>query len=210
MITLEDITKKAKLLAEEAKEEVLSKCDGRSLVDFCSYIEKYSIKIGEWIMEETQKDSNTLIGKVDNDGEIEFHQIPFDINKAQNGADVVTKGGHKVTIYDYKYKERCTERIYIAGKIEDQNGDIISFWDKDGIKVDTEERIFDLNIIEEVKYEDMWLKREIINYLKEKGDFRSCWIAWLEKQGDKNPTWSEEDLNNLDNIIWPCDNCKKH
>lgn len=157
MITLEDITKKAKLLAEEAKEEVLSKCDGRSLVDFCLYIEKYSIKIGDWIMEETRKDSNQLIGKVDNDVEIEFHQIPFDIEKAQNGADVVTKGGHKVTIYDYKYQESCTERILIAGKIEDQNGDTISFWDKDGIKVDTEERIFDLNIIEEVKYEDRWI-----------------------------------------------------
>lgn len=35
-------------------------------------------------------------------------------------------------------------------------------------------------------------------------------IAWLEKQGDKNPTWSEEDMNNLDNIIWLCDNCIKN
>lgn len=137
MITLEDITKKAKLLAEEAKEEVSSKCDGRSLDDFCSYIEKYSIKIGEWIMEETRKDSNQLIGKVDNDGEIEFHQIPFDIEKAKNGADVITKKGHKATIFDYNFKEKCTGRILIAGKIKDELGDTMIFWDQKGKMADT-------------------------------------------------------------------------
>ena len=28
-----------------------------------------------------------------------------------------------------------------------------------------------------------WIPKEIAKYLKEKGGFRSCWIAWLEKQG---------------------------
>lgn len=32
-----------------------------------------------------------------------------------------------------------------------------------------------------------WIPKEIIKYLKEKGDFRSCWIAWLEKQGEQKP-----------------------
>ena len=30
---------------------------------------------------------------------------------------------------------------------------------------------------------EKWIPKEIIKYLKEKGDFRSCWIAWLENQG---------------------------
>lgn len=30
--------------------------------------------------------------------------------------------------------------------------------------------------------DEKWIPKEIIKYLKEKGDFRSCWIAWLEKQ----------------------------
>ena len=32
--------------------------------------------------------------------------------------------------------------------------------------------------------DEKWIPKEIIKYLKEKGDFRSCWIAWLEKQGE--------------------------
>ena len=36
--------------------------------------------------------------------------------------------------------------------------------------------------LKESEYEK-WIPKEIIKYLKEKGDFRSCWIAWLEKQG---------------------------
>ena len=31
--------------------------------------------------------------------------------------------------------------------------------------------------------DEKWIPKEIIKYLKEKGDFSSCWIAWLEKQG---------------------------
>lgn len=59
-------------------------------------------------------------------------------------------------------------------------------------------------IIEEIfpelkESEDGWIKKEIINYLKEKGDFRSCWIAWLEKQGNidsqvKLPTFTFDDV----------------
>lgn len=40
-----------------------------------------------------------------------------------------------------------------------------------------------------------WIPKEIIKYLKEKGDFRSCWIAWLEKQGKKNPIIEETFVN---------------
>ena len=39
----------------------------------------------------------------------------------------------------------------------------------------------------ELKESENWIPKEIAKYLKEKGDFRSCWLAWLEKQGD-NPT----------------------
>ena len=35
--------------------------------------------------------------------------------------------------------------------------------------------------------DEKWTPKEIIKYLKEKGDFRSCWIAWLEKQGEQKP-----------------------
>lgn len=43
-----------------------------------------------------------------------------------------------------------------------------------------------------VESED-WIPKEIIKYLKEKGDFRSCWITWLKKQSEQKPAWSEED-----------------
>lgn len=36
---------------------------------------------------------------------------------------------------------------------------------------------------------EKWIPKEIAKYLKEKGDFRSCWLAWLEKQGEQNPAF---------------------
>ena len=35
---------------------------------------------------------------------------------------------------------------------------------------------------------EKWIPKEIAKYLKEKGGFRSCWLAWLEKQGEQKPT----------------------
>ena len=45
------------------------------------------------------------------------------------------------------------------------------------------EGLFDY-IFPELKEGDgeKWIPKEIAKYLKEKGDFRSCWLAWLEKQ----------------------------
>lgn len=34
--------------------------------------------------------------------------------------------------------------------------------------------------------DEKWIPKEIAKYLKEKGDFRSCWLAWLEKQDENN------------------------
>lgn len=42
--------------------------------------------------------------------------------------------------------------------------------------------------------DEKWIPKEIIKYLKEKGDFRSCWIAWLEKQGEQKIKTPEESL----------------
>ena len=39
-------------------------------------------------------------------------------------------------------------------------------------------------IFPELKESEDWIPKEIIKYLKEKSDFRSCWIAWLEKHGE--------------------------
>lgn len=89
--------------------------------------------------------------------EIETCRIPFDIEKAKNGADVRTQKGHKVTIFDYNFKEKCTGRIYIAGKIEEEIGDTLIFWDQKGEVVDTEERFLDLVILEEINYEYRWI-----------------------------------------------------
>lgn len=70
----------------------------------------------------------------------------------------------KATRYDEALKEAV-----IAHKDEDRH-----------LKA-TLERIFpELKESEDEK----WIPKEIIKYLKEKGDFRSCWIAWLEKQGE--------------------------
>lgn len=49
------------------------------------------------------------------------------------------------------------------------------------------EGLFDY-IFPELRESEDWIPKEIIKYLKEKGDFRSCWIAWLEKQGEQKPT----------------------
>ena len=65
----------------------------------------------------------------------------------------------KATRYDEALKEAV-----IAHKDEDRH-----------LKA-TLERIFP-----ELKESDdeKWIPKEIIKYLKEKGDFRSCWITWL-------------------------------
>lgn len=58
---------------------------------------------------------------------------------------------------------------------------VIAHKDEDRHLKATLERIFpELKESEDEK----WIPKEIIKYLKEKGDFRSCWIAWLEKQGE--------------------------
>ena len=41
---------------------------------------------------------------------------------------------------------------------------------------------------------DKWIPKEIAKYLKEKGDFRSCWLAWLEKQCEQKIKTPEESL----------------
>lgn len=85
---------------------------------------------------------------------------------------------------------------------------------------------------------EKWIPKEIAKYLKEKGDFRSCWLAWLEKQceqkiktpeeslgidsdtynkivdeciyGEQKPAWSEEDERNLQGIIDEIEANKNH
>ena len=80
----------------------------------------------------------------------------------------------KATRYDEALKEAV-----IAHKDEDRH-----------LKA-TLERIFpELKESEDEK----WIPKEIIKYLKEKGDFRSCWIAWLEKQGEQKIKTPEESL----------------
>ena len=49
--------------------------------------------------------------------------------------------------------------------------------------------------------DEKWIPKEIAKYLKEKGDFRSCWIAWLEKQGEQNPTCLLDNLES--NVKFP-------
>ena len=41
---------------------------------------------------------------------------------------------------------------------------------------------------------EKWIPKEIAKYLKEKGDFRSCWLAWLEKQCEQKIKTPEESL----------------
>lgn len=57
------------------------------------------------------------------------------------------------------------------------------------------EGLFDY-IFPELKESDgeKWIPKEIAKYLKEKGDFRSCWLAWLEKQCEQKIKTPEESL----------------
>ena len=41
--------------------------------------------------------------------------LPFDIDKAKAGAEVVTRGGNTVVIYEYNFKPLCINNI--AGKV---------------------------------------------------------------------------------------------
>ena len=67
---------------------------------------------------------------------------------------------------DYKEKLRLAKEALESGS-----------YDKDTIEY----------IFPELKEseDEKWIPKEIANYLKEKGDFRSCWLAWLEKQGEQ-------------------------
>jgi hypothetical protein len=68
-------------------------------------------------------------------------------------------------------------------------------------------------IIPELKEsEDEKIREEIVDYLKKfiphcDDDLvvkSKLWIAWLEKQGEQKPAWSEEDENGLGNALWCC------
>ena len=40
------------------------------------------------------------------------------------------------------------------------------------------------HLFPELEDSEKWISEEIINYFKEKGDYRSCWISWIKKQGE--------------------------
>jgi len=55
--------------------------------------------------------------------------------------------------------------------------------------------------------EDEKVRKEIISYLKLRKETSpsipaaiGSWIAWLEKQGEQKPAWSEEDQNALEDV----------
>ena len=66
------------------------------------------------------------------------------------------------------------------------------------------------NIFPELKEsEDEKIRKEIINYFKcqsrdepARKNIHNKWITWLEKQGEQNPTWSEEDEVGLGDALW--------
>lgn len=62
-----------------------------------------------------------------------------------------------------------------------------------------------------VESEDERIRKEIIDFLElphpqfvGKRDHREEWIAWLEKQGEKNIVWSEEDKDNFTRVDYAC------
>ena len=55
--------------------------------------------------------------------------------------------------------------------------------------------------------EDEKIKREIVAYINELADLKNekiptKWLAWLEKQGQKETTWNKEDEENVNNILY--------
>lgn len=58
--------------------------------------------------------------------------------------------------------------------------------------------------------DEKWIPKEIAKYLKEKGDFRSCWIVWLEKQGEHiNHNHLEKKGEQNEQSFWEkCNRCK--
>jgi hypothetical protein len=57
-------------------------------------------------------------------------------------------------------------------------------------------------IIRKKESEDEKIRKEIIDFVKNRGGFKGEWIAWLEKKGEQKPTaWSEEDEKILSDIV---------
>lgn len=63
------------------------------------------------------------------------------------------------------------------------------------------------DLFPELKESEDWIPKEIIKYLKEKGDFRSCWLTWLEKQ---KVLTTEEDLQGKEDVLWCIKQAKKY
>ena len=50
--------------------------------------------------------------------------------------------------------------------------------------------------------DDDWKRKELIQYLNEKGDYRTTWMTWLESlRPQPKVEWSEEDESRLDHAI---------
>ena len=124
--------------------------------------------------------------------------IPFDIEKARNGAKVVTRAGFPVRIGFFDLKSDSYP-IPIVGAIEKDGREDILYFTKEGRLFDYREDDCDLFIEEEVEVEEDEIKKELIDAinglwnndalpmpLTEK--LKDSWIAWIEEQGEPEPS----------------------
>lgn len=95
---------------------------------------------------------------------------------------------------------------------EDKNLDVLAQEYIDGVKQYHQEPTWDLlqtavcygyHLAEqkpELGEEDDWKRKELIQYLEEKGDYRTVWMTWLKSL---RPSWkpSEEQMEALEYVI---------
>lgn len=147
LINLEDIKERAVIIGNTFSTDYKVK-DGE-VVNSSTEVRSGATSMAEWLIREIDR----RLSGIEND----LPLIPFDIEKAKNGADVRTLNGFKVKIFDYNFKDKYTGRISIAGKIEDEKGDTLVSWDQKGEMIGTKDRLHDLVIVEDINYEYRWI-----------------------------------------------------
>ena len=111
--------------------------------------------------------------------------------------------------YEKKYKE-ALERAYVIYTTWKNKPDVAA------VIKQALEKIFPKEL-EEISYER--IRKELLKHLQEGAEGYepaggaedySRWLAWLEKQGEQKPLWSEEDEHRIEDIIYYLDTAKKH
>lgn len=99
--------------------------------------------------------------------------IPFDLDKAKQGAKVVTRGGYSVRIVDYNIKDKNFPILGVIA-ISENKEEAFQFKENGNLRIDDQQSRFDLFLEEKNKVRRMTHK-ELAYWLSPiHGHFRQC------------------------------------